>query len=56
MGFDRGIARHQLPRIGFEEGEVLLQHEDVLETIVPGERRRDLSLRALTPVFHGHGG
>jgi hypothetical protein len=47
---DRGIARHQLPLKGVEEREVLLQHEDVLGTVMSGERGRDLGRRGLTPV------
>ena len=49
-GLDGGIAGRQLRLIGVEQREVLVQHEDVLRTVVPGEGRGDLGLRRLTPV------
>jgi hypothetical protein len=48
MRLDRRIARRQLPLIGVEEGEVLLQHEDLLRTVVPGERGADLRRGGVT--------
>ena len=36
--------------IGVEEFEVLLEHEDILGPVVPGEGGRDLGRRGLTPV------
>jgi hypothetical protein len=50
VGLDRCIARGQLALISVEELEVLLQHEDVLGAVMPGEGCRDLGLRGLTPV------
>jgi hypothetical protein len=50
VGLDRRIARSQLLLIHVDQREVLLQHKDVFRTVVPGERRRDLGLRGLTPV------
>jgi len=50
VGLDRGIARGQLALIGVEEFEILLQDEDVLGAVMPGEGGRDLGRRGLTPV------
>ena len=37
VGLDRGIARGQLALIDVEEFEILLQDEDVLGAVMPGE-------------------
>ncbi len=50
MGLDRRIAGGQLTLKGVEELKVLLQHENVLGTVMPGEGRRDFRRRGLTPA------
>lgn len=39
VGLDRGIARRDLALIGVEEFKILLQHKDVFNAVVAGQRR-----------------
>ena len=50
VGLDRRVAGGQLALKRVVELEVLLQHEEVLGAVVPGEGGRDLGRRGLTPV------
>ena len=51
VGLDGGIARGQVPLILVEAGEVLLEYEDVLRTVIAGERGDDLRFGGVTPII-----
>ena len=50
VGFDRGVARRDQTLTRVEEFEVLLQDEEVLGAVVPGEGGDDLGLGGLAAV------
>ena len=49
VGLDRGVTGGQLVLIDVEELEILLQHEEVLRAVVPGEGGGDLGLGGVAP-------
>ncbi len=51
MGFDGKITGSHLRLTGIEEGEILLQDEEVLPPIVPRQGRDDVGLGSAAPVI-----
>jgi hypothetical protein len=45
LGFDRGVARRELPLVRIEELQILLQDEDVFGAVVAHQRGHDLGRR-----------
>lgn len=48
--FDGGVARGELPLVGVEEFEILLEDEEMFRPVVPGQGRDDLGFGRMAPM------